>query len=123
MAPYKENVMRLFGIQLFNRTSDRKTVNLASFHSPHSLTWSWILSLSFDGMTRKGNGRIRFGIHPYRTNGGLQVVVAMPYVCMQWHRQRPMWFRDMYQRMRDEQDGLSHRPVQPTMPPSSLHLH
>lgn len=35
------------GLKFFSRTSARQTFNLASFHSPHSLTWRWIVSFSF----------------------------------------------------------------------------
>ena len=32
------------GLSILRRTSDPRTINLASFHDPASLTWSWILS-------------------------------------------------------------------------------
>jgi len=33
------------GIALMRQTSDRFTLNLASYHSPQSYTWSWIAAL------------------------------------------------------------------------------
>lgn len=32
------------GVAVWWRTSDRFRLNLASYHSPYSLTWSWIVS-------------------------------------------------------------------------------
>lgn len=32
------------GFRLIRHTSDPHCLNLASFHSPHSMTWSWCLS-------------------------------------------------------------------------------
>ncbi len=34
------------GLSLFRRTNDRHIFNLASYHDPASLTWSWIFSFS-----------------------------------------------------------------------------
>lgn len=95
------------GLAVMRRTSDRRAFNLMSFHSPHSLTWSWILSANFDAATRRGDGGLRFGLHPYRTNGGLQIVFTLPWLCLQWHRQQPMFYRDMWRRQRDLADGLA----------------
>lgn len=108
----------MLGIKLLYKTNSRRSWNLASFHSPHSLTWSWILSFSCDGYSER-----RFWplVMTYRTNQGLQWVVRIPYVGLfQWHRQRPMWFRDLYRRLRDEQDGLTWRPNDEPPPPPVL---
>lgn len=103
------------GLKLLQRTNSPRSFNLAAYHSPHSLTWSWILSAHFDGIwrypppplaTRKG---LRFGFHPYRTNGGWQWVLALPFVTVQWHRQREMWFRDMFYRAREREEELERR--------------
>lgn len=88
------------GLKLFQKTNSERTFNLASFHSPHSLTWSWILSAS----KREG---AKLGFFPFRTNNGLQWVLTLPLVSFQWQRQQPMFYRDMYQRLRDEKDQLS----------------
>lgn len=90
------------GLKLFSRTSNERCINLASYHSPHSLTWSWILSVS-----RQSGWKTWF--YPYRTNGGLQWVLRLPFFAVQWNRQRPMFFRDMWARQRDERDGLRGR--------------
>lgn len=94
------------GLSVLRRTSDRRTFNLLSYHSPHSLTWAWILSASFDRATRRGDRQLRFGLHPYRANGGLQIVLTLPWLCFQLHRQQPMFYRDMWRR-RDLADGLA----------------
>lgn len=95
------------GLAVLRRAGDQRTLNLLAYHSPHSLTWSWILSASFDRKTRRGDGQLRFGLHPYRTNGGLQIVLTLPWLCFQWHRQQPMFYRDMWRRQRDLADGLA----------------
>lgn len=103
------------GLAFFRKTSSLTTWNLASFHSPHSLTWSWILSFSRDGYSER-----RFWplIMPYRSNQGMQCVIRLPFIgLIQWHRQQPMWFRDLYRRLRDEQDGLVWRPNDEPPPP------
>jgi hypothetical protein len=90
------------GLKLFTRTSGRRCWNIASFHSPHSLTWSWILSLS---LPRGDEGRwLHFA--RWQTNQGRQWCLQIARCGLQWHRQRPMWFRDCYYRLRDKQDGL-----------------
>jgi hypothetical protein len=110
-------------VELLKRTSDRRTVNLASYHSRHSLTWSWILSATADGAWRKPCGGLRIGVHPYRTNGGLQVVVTLPGLVFHWHRQRPIWYRDLYRRARDrehEREWAEWQAVVEPLRPSSL---
>ena len=96
------------GLSVLRRTSDQRTLNLLAYHSPHSLTWSWILSLQVDRIA--GNeyaNRLRFGFHPYRTNQGLQIAFLVPWLCLQWHRQQPMLYRDVWRRQRDMADGLA----------------
>lgn len=41
------------GLRLFKVTSDPAFFNIASYHSRHSLTWSWVLSFSRDGQSEK----------------------------------------------------------------------
>lgn len=104
----------MFGLSLFKRTSCRRTFNLATFHSPHSLTWSWILSLRRQEVMwprpyamrnsvgfGAGFGQL-IGFHVYRTNGGWQWSVSLLWLALCWSKQRPMWFRDMVQRAWDE---------------------
>ncbi|WP_374453781.1 hypothetical protein [Phenylobacterium sp.] len=98
--------MKLGALSLFAKTNSRRTFNLAAYHSPHSLTWSWILSLGFDRSWRKANGWPRFVLSVYRTNGGPQWVVLLPFVSLHWHRQREMWFRDLFRKAREREDAL-----------------
>ena len=98
--------MELGALSLFAKTNSRRTFNLAAYHSPHSLTWSWILSLSFDRSWRKANGWPRFAMSTYSTNGGPQWVVVLPFVSINWQRQREMWFRDLFYRARVEEEAL-----------------
>jgi hypothetical protein len=98
------------GLRLFSRTSDQRSWNLASFHSPHSLTWSWILSFR---LPRGDEGRW-LGFHRWQTNDGGQWLLQIARCALQWHRQRPMWYRDLHARCRDELDTLedfSRRPA------------
>lgn len=111
------------GFAAFKRTSSRTTWNVASFHSPHSLTWSWVLSLrrqplftfrpwaQFHGGHFPGFGA-GFGqfisFHAYRNNGGWQIGWSLLW--HEFHRssQRPMWFKDIVQSQWDDAGtGLS----------------
>jgi hypothetical protein len=95
------------GLSVLRRTSDPRTLNLLAFHSPHSLTWSWILSLQIDRIARNEHAnRLRFGFHPYRNNRGLQITFLVPWLCLQCHRQQPMFYRGIWRR-RDLADGLA----------------
>ena len=92
------------GLDFFRKCSGKHHWNIAAFHSPHSLTWSWILGFSLfqDGETR---------VWPlwwiYRTNQGLMWGFRLPFIGMiRWQRQRPMWYRDLYMNARDREDGL-----------------
>ena len=89
------------GLKLIRRTNSRRTWNLASYHSPHSLTWRWCLSLS---LPEGDFGKWRPTFWKYRNNNGLQWAVGFLRCSLQWHVQPPMWYRDMYIRMRDERD-------------------
>ena len=106
-------------LSLFRRTSSRRTINLASWHSPHSLTWSWILALSLNPLlverprftwsrsgphvTRGFNVGTLFSTYAMRNNGGWQFGLMVLGVSLNWSRQQPMWYRDLYQRQRDRQ--------------------
>ncbi|MGB6080238.1 MAG: hypothetical protein WBF99_12340 [Xanthobacteraceae bacterium] len=96
------------GLAVLRRAGDQRTLNLLSYHSPHSLTWSWVLSLQIDRIAwNEHANRLRFGLHPYRTNQGLQIAFLMPWLCLQWHRQQPTFYREMWRRQRDLADGLT----------------
>lgn len=90
------------GLILFQRTSDSGCWNVATFHSPHSLTWSWILSFR---VPRADEGRwLHFA--RWKTNSGTQWCLQIARHALQWHRQQPMWYRDLWRRARDEHDEL-----------------
>ncbi len=55
---------------------------------------------------RKANGWPRFALSTYSTNGGPQWVVVLPFVSLNWQRQREMWFRDLFYRARVEEEAL-----------------
>ncbi len=87
------------GLAIFQRTNSRTSWNLASFHSPHSLTWRWILS--FD-LPKRGQGRwFYFSHYGNRTS---QWVLFFFRFRLGWQTQEPMWYRDMYLRLRDKVD-------------------
>jgi hypothetical protein len=94
------------GLKFFSRTNSRGTWNLASYHSPHSLTWRWIVSID---LPRRGEGRWRPGWYWSPHNSGGQAYFQILKVGIRLHWQRPMWYRDMYQRARDEADGYRYQ--------------
>lgn len=93
------------GLKLIRRTNSPRCWNLASYHSPHSLTWRWVLTLQ---LPHSDFGRWRPSFSRYRDNNGLQWIASFMRCTLQWSVQRPMWYRDMYIRMRDERDQQSY---------------
>lgn len=106
------------GFTFFRRTSGR-SINVAAFHSPHSLTWSWILSATLSHILwpkpycRKntidfgaGLGQM-IGFHTYTTNGGRHWSLSLLWVCLSWDRQKPMYYRGLYIDARDARDRLA----------------
>lgn len=107
------------GFNAFRRTSSKTTWNIASFHSPHSLTWSWILSLrrqpiSFTPWSHFSTGHFSgFGagigqliaFNAYRHNGGWQIGWSLLWHELHRSRQEPMWFHDMFWRKVNEEDA------------------
>lgn len=108
------------GFAAFKRTSSRTVWNIASYHSPHSLTWSWVFSLrrqplftfrpwaQFQGGHFPGFGA-GFGqfisFHAYRNNGGWQIGWSLLWHELHRSSQQPMWFRDIYRRKVDEEEA------------------
>jgi hypothetical protein len=102
------------GLALFARTSDRRSWNVASYHSPHSMTWRWLISFS---LFRGDEWRVRPLWWSHTTTDGLQWGCRVPWIgIVRFQQQRPMWFRDLYQQLRDRFDGLSGVP-RPEPPP------
>lgn len=97
----------MIGLSFFKRTNCQRTWNIASFHSPHSLTWSWVL-----GFSKFGSDEARVGplLYSYRDNHGLEWSLRIPFVgFIHWHRQHEMWFRDLfYRQLRNDLDGKSY---------------
>jgi len=91
------------GFSFWRRTSDLYTLNLASFHSPNSLIWSWCLSLIRPRCSDEGRW---LGFHGYRTNTGWTVFlqVARRQLCLS--RQYPMPYRTAFGRECDRRDHL-----------------
>lgn len=95
------------------RTNDKFGPHLY-WHSPHSLTWSWILRVHPIGFVKPswawhrnpiglGGGipRVIF-LSWYHSNNGIQWQAHFFGLAVSWSRQRPMWFRDMYRRAMDK---------------------
>lgn len=95
--------MRIGGFSLFSRTSARRTFSIASWHNPKSLTWRWLLHVSFTG----GHREVRLGL--YRVGNRGQIMgLNLPFVSFYFHTQEPMWFADIEARRRAEHEqGLT----------------
>lgn len=110
--------MRIGALSLLVPTSCRRTLSLASWHSSHSLTWRWALSITRQPFMlprpHAFANSVGFGVgfgqllsfSAYRTNGGWQPNVSLLWHSLDFRQQRPMWFRDMWQRAADQRDGL-----------------
>lgn len=44
-----------YGLKFCRRTNKRGCYNIAAYHDPRSLTWSWVLSASFDSWSRRSS--------------------------------------------------------------------
>ena len=91
------------GLKFFSRPSGKCYWDIASYHSPHSMTWSWILSFNLPRSRDEGRW-LYFSRH--RNNAGMEGSLQVARMCLRWHRQRPIWYRDCYKLLRDKQDGL-----------------
>ena len=102
---HAETLMRFKnGLALFQKTNSPWHWNIASFHSPHSLTWSWILSFS---VFKSDEGRWWPLFWSYRTNQGPHWGLRFPpFGLLTWQQQQPMWYRDLFIRRRDEAERL-----------------
>lgn len=92
------------GLAVFQKTSSEWMWNIASFHSPHSLTWRWSLSVAIGGWeTRRFWPMVMW----HGQNGYVTRLLRIPFVAMfRMSTQPPMWYRDLYMRRRDEADRL-----------------
>ena len=127
--------MNIGGLGILNRTNSKHSLNVLSWHSPHSLTWRWILALRRHHLSIKpyafasGIGHHRFlgmgfgqllGASASRNNDGWQWSLSLLWLSLDFHQQKPMWYRDMYRRQRDselERDFASQRAPEPIITP------
>jgi len=131
------------GFAVFRRTSSKRAWNLASYHSPHSLTWRWLVHLSLGSMFSRPalyiSPRKTFmgvpnpfpafafniglaGASASRNNYGWQFVAWMFCIHLHFNQQAPMWYRDLYHRARDEADQLSGRAWFSDKHPNKVHV-
>jgi hypothetical protein len=91
------------GLALFTPTNVKGSWNLASFHSPHSLTWRWLLAFS---LFRGDEWRVwPIWMPDNRSNTGFRWTLRIPFVgFLRFDQQRPMWYRDIWSRQRDRED-------------------
>ncbi|MGI6855002.1 hypothetical protein [Mesorhizobium sp. 1B3] len=94
------------GFAAFRRTSGKRSWNIASYHSPHSLTWRWLFHVStgarvlwwpYVNVDSNGTGFCMgiASVHVYRTAVGWQFAGSILGLAFHFQQQRPMWFRDM----------------------------
>jgi len=93
------------GLILFCRPqASAHTTILAQWRSPHALEWSWFLAF-----TRFGPETVapRWGMGRHRDhNGLLQWMVMFGVGALDWHRQRPVYFKDVVERTFAENSEL-----------------
>lgn len=78
------------GLKFFIRTNDRRILNLASYHDPDSITWSWILSF----IRRRADERWHwFFLHAHRGNQGLRWDLCLLGCRLHWQTQNKMPYR------------------------------
>jgi hypothetical protein len=112
--------MQISGFRLFEKRG-RGRLDVASWHSPHSLTWSWILTIAWAvpayvkphwQWSSVGPHKFRgfsvgslINAHAMRNNNGWQWGFALLGLSLHWAHQYPMWFRDLYwKRERDRRE-------------------
>jgi hypothetical protein len=87
-------------LRLFHRDNGGGIV-LAAWHSSHSITWRWFLSVR-GIISRTGEPRFKFLWHRSRHNCGSSTIVRLPFLRFDWQTQHPMWFRDVWRREQRE---------------------
>jgi hypothetical protein len=89
--------MHIGGLSIFTKTSQKHRYVIASWHSPHSLTWRWSLSFAWVPSGEAGVW------HIHKHNDGVAVILALQWLRFDFNTQKPMWYRDMYRRQRDRE--------------------
>ncbi len=118
------------GLAVLTRTSGKRSWNLAAYHSPHSLTWRWLVNITFGSMFSRPRlymsprGTFMGVSNPFpafafnigiagasasTNNYGWQFAAWIFGIHVHFSQQHPMWYRDLYHRARDEADQLSGR--------------
>lgn len=87
------------GLALFEKCSGRGAWNVASFHSPHSMTWSWLLSFQ---LPRRAEGRWFW--FQRSTLGQEKWSLQFFKFRLGWSTQEPMWYHDLYSRLYERQE-------------------
>jgi hypothetical protein len=95
--------MKIGGFSFLNRTNSPRTFGIAAWHSPHSMTWRWLLHWSFfKADERRAHWRL---LHWHRNNSGVMAILFIPWAGrFDFQTQQPLWYRDVYVRERDERD-------------------
>jgi hypothetical protein len=75
------------GLKFFSRTNDRHWLNLASYHDPESITWSWILSF---GTRKPDEPWIWYFFHAHRGYQGLRWDLCLLSCKLTWQTQSKM---------------------------------
>lgn len=76
----------------------------ASWHSPHSLTWRWTARVS-----RRDRITKFFMFRHDKHNAGRNIHLLAGPLTFHVSTQRPMWYRDLYMRRRDDDDRASYQ--------------
>lgn len=102
------------GLKLFSRTSGGG-LNLASFHSPHCMCWSWLISFN---RFRPGEWRVRPIFWRHNDNTTRRWTIRIPFIgFIGWQRQiRPMPYRDLYRQLQDRLDKERYERPEPPIP-------
>lgn len=80
--------MKMNGLALFRRTNERRSWNLASYHDPASITWSWVLSFS---LLKPGEHRVWPIFSPWPGVGQTRWSLRVPFVgILRWLTQEKM---------------------------------
>ena len=108
-APGAKTISRglsMTGLALFNKGSDGRRRTIASWHSPHSVTWRWLVRYQWRSSTWLKPSKWLMACRMVHNSGGEAVACIGP-LALTFVWQKPTWYRDIYLRMRDERDGLS----------------
>ena len=95
--------MKIGSLTVFQR-NNRGSRLWAAWHSPHSLTWRWLVTVS-----RREAMPQWFAWHRQRHNTGTTAVACALWWVVRVQTQRPMWYRDLYRRAREDSDTRAYQ--------------